>query len=515
MASSKQYKTEEAEAVAKHAAKDLEEVNREKRYEEERTDVGRTETDQQYNQQQEERPGVIGTMLKAVEHVKEVVVGKSPDTTRDGEDRFAEEKLARTREVEEGRDRSEETTEEAARKMEEYKESAKERAKQAAETTKEKAEETKESAKEKAEEFAEKAKESKEEAKEKAQEYADSVAERAKQAKDATAEKAKEAKDTTVGKAAEYKDYAAEKAREAKDTTVGKAAEYKDYAAEKAREAKDTTVGKAAEYKDYAEEKARDTKEAAAQKAGEVKEKAAEKTEQGKEKLGEFKDNTAEKAKESKDTTVSKLGELKDSAAEAAKKALDFLSGKKEETKEKVAETGEKVEMEELKLKGYETTQKSGEYKDTAAERCRDDPAKEAGEGEEVLVVTLEETRPGYIAAVLQEADQETGQTFNKVGRIDDEGIIRIERKDRQGKMSLLFFDCKANNSGSALDCPLYFACILGRADLNLDLDANSGMEWKGMKLISVDIFLPDPDLDSYSVPAEAPITRLQSRPWP
>lgn len=53
----------------------------------------------------------------------------------------------------------------------------------------------------------------------------------------------------------------------------------------------------------------------------------------------------------------------------------------------------------------------------------------------EVLVVALEETRPGYVAAVLKEADQEAGQTFNDVGRIDDEGVIRIERKDRQGKM--------------------------------------------------------------------------------
>ena len=44
----------------------------------------------------------------------------------------------------------------------------------------------------------------------------------------------------------------------------------------------------------------------------------------------------------------------------------------------------------------------------------------------------VEETRPGYIAAKLKEADQVSGQTFNDPGRLDDEGVIRL---DRQGKM--------------------------------------------------------------------------------
>lgn len=46
----------------------------------------------------------------------------------------------------------------------------------------------------------------------------------------------------------------------------------------------------------------------------------------------------------------------------------------------------------------------------------------------------VEETRPGYIAAKLKEADQMSGQTFNDPGRMDDddEGVIRL---DRQGKM--------------------------------------------------------------------------------
>lgn len=53
---------------------------------------------------------------------------------------------------------------------------------------------------------------------------------------------------------------------------------------------------------------------------------------------------------------------------------------------------------------------------------------KEAGK----VVVDVEETWPGYIAAKLKESDQMAGQTFNDPGRRDDEGGIRL---DRQGKM--------------------------------------------------------------------------------
>lgn len=45
----------------------------------------------------------------------------------------------------------------------------------------------------------------------------------------------------------------------------------------------------------------------------------------------------------------------------------------------------------------------------------------------EVIEVDIEETQPGYIASKLKEADQMSGQTFNDVGRIDDEGKIRFE----------------------------------------------------------------------------------------
>lgn len=59
------------------------------------------------------------------------------------------------------------------------------------------------------------------------------------------------------------------------------------------------------------------------------------------------------------------------------------------------------------------------------------------GGGEKVTVVNVEETRPGHVASVLKAADQMTGQTFNDVGRIDDEGSIIIDRgsEDRQDKM--------------------------------------------------------------------------------
>ncbi|KAL4031787.1 hypothetical protein IC575_010078 [Cucumis melo] len=53
------------------------------------------------------------------------------------------------------------------------------------------------------------------------------------------------------------------------------------------------------------------------------------------------------------------------------------------------------------------------------------------GEGE--VVVGLEETRPGALASTLKQADDMAGQSFNDVGRMDEEGVVRS--KDRQGKM--------------------------------------------------------------------------------
>ena len=55
----------------------------------------------------------------------------------------------------------------------------------------------------------------------------------------------------------------------------------------------------------------------------------------------------------------------------------------------------------------------------------------------EGVVIAVEDTRPGYVAGTIKAADQMTGQTFNDVGRIDEEGIIKLDRtdKDRHGKM--------------------------------------------------------------------------------
>lgn len=44
-----------------------------------------------------------------------------------------------------------------------------------------------------------------------------------------------------------------------------------------------------------------------------------------------------------------------------------------------------------------------------------------------------EETTPGAVASALEASDQMTGQTFIDVGRLEDEGVVRV---DRQGARS-------------------------------------------------------------------------------
>ncbi|KAK4272794.1 hypothetical protein QN277_021300 [Acacia crassicarpa] len=263
------------------------------------------------------------------------------------------------------------------------------------------------------------------------------------------------AKEAVVGKTQDAAntagDYAADKARETKDATKQKAGEF----AEKAREAKDATVDKAAEYTGYAAEKAKEAKDTTVQKAG------------------EYKDYTAEKAKEGKDTTLGKLGELKD-------KAMGFFSGKKDEPqhyeygtgeidKDKLGVTdGAKPKLEELKLRErshpYEVTRGADEFssesdrgraaknnimgsagsvseavkskltqpsdvvEETRAARERGGAGRRWGRGEEVLI-EVEESRPGAVADTLKAADQMTGQTFNDVGRMGDEGTIRLQHR--------------------------------------------------------------------------------------
>ena len=169
MASTRQFKEERAEATAKLAAFDLSNVNRERSECEEgvKTTEQTQYSQQQCHQEQDQRPGVIGSVMKVVhdtyEHAKEAVVGKTQETTES----------------------TRETTEQAAEKAKEVKDRAAEKAREAKDTT---AEKTK---------------------------YKDYTTEKAKETTEKAAEKARETEDSTKGKVEEYKDYAVEKAKEA------------------------------------------------------------------------------------------------------------------------------------------------------------------------------------------------------------------------------------------------------------------------------------------------------------
>ena len=49
-------------------------------------------------------------------------------------------------------------------------------------------------------------------------------------------------------------------------------------------------------------------------------------------------------------------------------------------------------------------------------------------------VVNVEEPRPGGVAATVKASDQMSGQTFNDVGRLGDEGNIYVERRVDDGE---------------------------------------------------------------------------------
>ncbi|XP_048127566.1 late embryogenesis abundant protein ECP63 isoform X3 [Rhodamnia argentea] len=404
MASRQEAKEERAKEAARIAAAELRDVNR---------DQERVTTYDTTDRPQQERPGMIGSVLRAVhdtlEHAKEVVVGKSHDAG------------------------------ESAREDAEY---TADRSRKGYDTT------------------TGKAKEYKDYTTEKAKDTTDSAAQKVKEKTGEAAEKAEETKESAKGKLGEYKDYTAQKAEEAKEKTKQKAGEYNDYTAQKAEEAKEKTKEKAGEYKDYTVQKAEETK-----------------------------DYTAEKAKEGKDTTVGKLGELKESAADTARRAMEMLSGKEEKTKETTYVTLESAKEklreteEEARRKTEELRVKEREYEDDAARRAREnkeawgkeerggilgaigsvtgaikekltqqsdekdetpmagrnegkerDQGARAGVEAKVAEVYDEDTRPGAIATTLKAADDMSGQTFNDVGRINEEGVGRIV-KDRHGKM--------------------------------------------------------------------------------
>ncbi|XP_058204138.1 embryonic protein DC-8-like isoform X2 [Rhododendron vialii] len=452
---STQEKMERAEAAARMAAAELSDVNREQRrqqYGEERG-ASKTESDRDQPRDDDEKRGVIGNVLKSVaETLEQAVTGRAPVTSDD--DLMRREEVGGGNEspppAEKAKQKAGETKEKAKEKLEETKESAAEKARQAkeklgevtgvdrerggedqpshdddrppndhreeerpgilgsllkvvtggkrdkasedrmrgegSEDLTEKAREAKERAKEKAEETKESAKEKAEETKEKAKEYKDYTAEKAEQTKNSAAEKAKQAKDWTLGKVSEYKDSAAEKAKEAKDTAVEKAREAKEKTAEKAEETKDSTAEKAGGYKDY----------------------------------------TAERAKETKDTAVGKVAELKDAAVDKAKRAVEFLTGRREET------TGQENKDEFGDADDAEARRKMAALR-LQDEDFNDDYDKRKREVVDayVVLVDVEGTPVGQATATLKTADQATGQTFNDVGCLDDEGkgVVVVEQR--------------------------------------------------------------------------------------
>ncbi|KAL2345157.1 hypothetical protein Fmac_006442 [Flemingia macrophylla] len=159
------FKQARAEAAAKLAAKDLEDVKRAKE-----------ESAWREPRVEENKPGVIGSMFRAVQHAKEAVVGKPHETT-DQNSPGVYEKVKETKDA-------------AASKVGEY-----------ADYAGQKARETKDATKQKAGEYADYASQ-------KAKETSEYAGNKAMEAKDYTAEKAKEGKDTATGKLGELKDRA-------------------------------------------------------------------------------------------------------------------------------------------------------------------------------------------------------------------------------------------------------------------------------------------------------------------
>jgi len=60
--------------------------------------------------------------------------------------------------------------------------------------------------------------------------------------------------------------------------------------------------------------------------------------------------------------------------------------------------------------------------------RLHDKGFKDLSEGrghKDKVVMKVEESRPGAMADTLKAADQMAAQTFNDVGRMDEEGVVR------------------------------------------------------------------------------------------
>ncbi|TKY62058.1 Embryonic protein DC-8 [Spatholobus suberectus] len=196
MASRQQFKEDRAEAAAKLAAKDIGDINRAKERDEgydlhneanfkqaraeaaaklaakDLEDVNRLRSDSAWKEPRddESKPGVIGSMVRAA---KEAVVGKPHDAV-DNSSRGV---------YDSAKEKARETKDEGGSKVGEY--------------------------------ASQKAKETKDHAADKAMEAKDTTMQKAGEYKDYTAEKAKEGKDSAVGKLGELKDSAADAAKRA------------------------------------------------------------------------------------------------------------------------------------------------------------------------------------------------------------------------------------------------------------------------------------------------------------
>ncbi|KAL3646847.1 hypothetical protein CASFOL_009391 [Castilleja foliolosa] len=144
---------------------------------------------------------------------------------------------------------------------------------------------------------------------------------------------------------------------------------------------------------------------------------------------------------------------------------MDYLTGKKDETKQKAGDTlgvaKEKYEetkedgsrkMGEMKIGGEKTEapaesiwgvkEKVTPQMEGHGTRVSYGGTGEAKAGHRLavdeegvpVVVKMEGTTAGAVAAALKEADQMTGQTFNDVGLMGDDGVTRV-KEDRTGKM--------------------------------------------------------------------------------
>ena len=142
MESRQQFKEDRAEEAAKPAANDLEEVNRARE-----RDVGAVGQQQQQHDQQ--KPGVIGSVLRAVhdtyENAKEAVVGKrdTPDLSCTREEQVGyvdagDEGTGEVRDISAGKAKDY-TTDKAGSKVGEHTDYASQKAKETKDATKEKA----------------------------------------------------------------------------------------------------------------------------------------------------------------------------------------------------------------------------------------------------------------------------------------------------------------------------------------------------------------------------------------